>query len=149
MKKLLWETQFFAISAMTGEIETYRGMFIQSETLQNATKGMRALGLDYLQLTGVSYNSYDEIDKEETLYKALIDPHNIVKGMTFDDFMEWLEIATTEDDLLAAKEAFIEAKGLDEYVKVIDIHIKLKYGDKKKTKDEDDQEETGSQVEED
>jgi hypothetical protein len=34
-------------------------------------------------------------------------------------------------------------------VKVIDIHIKLKYGDKKKTKDEDDQEETGSQVEED
>jgi hypothetical protein len=136
-KLLLWETEFFAVSVLTGDIKSYRGIFIQSDSISNALKQIRGLGFDYLQLTGNHYNSFEEVLMTDDFYEKLTNPKNIVEGMSFDEFMDWLELGASENDLLSAKKAFEKEEGMEEYIKIIDMQIKLKYGDKKDNKEED------------
>lgn len=139
---VLWETEFYAISVVTGKMERFRGMFISADNMQLATQAARIMKLDYLQLTGEWYESYEHVTMDDEFYKKLTDPHNIVKDMTFDEFMDWLELAIGIEDLEAAREEFIKAGDLEEYVKVINTHIKIKYG-------EEDQEENDPEDEKD
>jgi hypothetical protein len=142
-KILLWETEFFAVSTITGETNSYRGIFIQADTINNAIKHIRGMGMDYLQVTGTSFNSFEEILATDIFYNKLTNPKNIVKDMSYDEFMDWLELAVTKDDLLAAKRAFEKEGGLEDHIKIIDLHIKLKYGKDNEEDNEEDTEEVG------
>lgn len=124
MELLLWETEFYALSVVTGEVERFSGTYVEAYTLQDALKSIRKLNLNYLQLTGTWFDTAQDILTDEAFYEKLTDPANIVKGMSYDDFQDWLDLALTRDDLVAALERFKKEKGLMDYVKVIEAYIK-------------------------
>ena len=124
MELLLWETEFYALSVVTGEVERFSGTYVEAYTLQEALKSIRKLNLNYLQLTGTWFDTAQDILTDEAFYEKLTDPANIVKGMSYDDFQDWLDLALTRDDLVAALERFKKEKGLMDYVKVIEAYIK-------------------------
>jgi len=124
---LLWETEFFALSVVSGVIESYTGVLIEATTLQEAMKISRDAGMDYLQFTGGAYESQQDYKVDKEFYQKLTNPHNIVGDMDYDQFCDWLDLATCVEDLQAARREFEKAKGLEEYIKVIDAQIKLKY----------------------
>lgn len=133
----VWETEFYAVSVITGDLERFQGMYISGDTYQEAVKNIRLLKLDYVQLTGTSFASIQHAIMDEKFYQKLSDPKNIVKGMTYDDFSNWLDLALSKEDLLEARTAFEEVGGLEEYIKVIDAHIKVKYDDKEDNEEEE------------
>lgn len=127
---LYWETKMFALSQITGELTQYIGRYVEAKTFQQALLTLRRDGLDWLQLTGKAYDSIDEVENETIFYEKLTDPHNLINELEgYDGFMDWLDLATCREDLESAREAFLEAGGLEEYVKVIETQINLKYRD--------------------
>lgn len=134
---VLWETEFYAISMVTGKMERFRGMFIQAHTLQAAIEHARAIKLDYLQFTGTWYKDFDHVRMDEEFYNRL--PN--IREMSYDDFVDWLDLALTKDDLMAVREEVLKIPELSEHLKVIDLQIKLKYGGEKKKGNEEDPEE--------
>lgn len=138
----VWETEFYAVSVVTGDLERFQGMYISGETYQEAVKNLRLMKLDYVQLTGTSFLSIQHAIMDEKFYQKLSDPRNIVKDMTYDDFSDWLDLALSKEDLLEAREAFVEAGDLEEYIKVIDAHIKVKYDDKEDNSEEEKEEDS-------
>ena len=54
-------------------------------------------------------------------YLGLIDPCEVVKGMSYDEFIDWLELGT-KDDILQAIKVF-EEKKLVEHVKIMNIYL--------------------------
>lgn len=138
----VWETEFYAVSYLTGELTRFTGMYITGSTYQIAVRNLRDLQLDYLQLTGVTFPSLEHAIMDEKFYSRLSDPKNIVKGMDYDDFNDWLSLAVDKKDLLSARDAFVEAGGLEEYIKAIDAFIKVKYDDKEDTGEEEEEKDT-------
>ena len=124
MELLLWETEFYALSVVTGEVERFSGTYVEAYTLQEALKSIRKLNLNYLQLTGTWFDTAQDILTDEAFYEKLTDPAKVVKGMSYDDFQDWLDLALTRDDLVAALDRFKKEKGLTDYVKVIEAYIK-------------------------
>lgn len=144
---VLWETEFFAISVVTGEVECFAGIYIEAETMQQATSVMRRMGLDYLQLTGAWFLNAQEIKKEmekegldvtmlgegnadrdpyelDKIYEGIIRPSNLVKNMSYDNFHDWLDLSDCREDLMSTLIAFKTEGGLEDYVKIIEIYIK-------------------------
>jgi len=128
---ILWKTEFFALSVITGEIETFDGAYIKADTITDAMVTMRAMGLDYLQLTGEWFKDSESVDMNNEFYKKLISPDTIIKDMSFDEFTDWLDLALEKEDLIAAREEFEKVEGLEDYVTIINIYIK-KYDKKDK-----------------
>lgn len=56
--------------------------------------------------------------------KTIMHPANIVRGMSYDDFINWLELGTDED-IANAREVF-EKEGMEQYVNIIDGYLKNK-----------------------
>lgn len=121
---VLWETEFYALSFLDGEMKSFRGMFIEAETYQNALKVLRKMDLDYLQLTGDFFDDFDSIKNHDEFYEKLTSPKNIVKDMDYDAFMNWLELAECKKDLEDALERFKGEEGMEDYVNVIKIFIR-------------------------
>lgn len=138
-----WETYFYAVSRLTGEVTAYPGMHLMAPTYEDALQFLKSRNLDYINLTGGYFDSLEQLMTNEKFYKKLTNPHNIVKDMTYDDFIDWLDLAETEEDLIYAKEAFKEEKGLEEYVKIIESQIKHRYGKKNKKKNNEKKEDSG------
>lgn len=128
---VLWETEFFALSVITGEVESFRGVYIKADTIVNAMLTVRNMELDYLQLTGNWFTDIEAVGMNEEFYKKLTSPKNIVENMSFDEFADWLDLALGKDDLIAAKREFEKEGGLDEHIKIINIYIE-KYDEKNK-----------------
>lgn len=121
---MLWETEFYALSLLNGELESNRGMFIDAESLQEALKVIRGMNLDYLQLTGKFFTDSKSILDDDAFYEKLEEPKKTVKGMSYDDFNDWLEKAQTREDLEEALAKFRTEKGMSEYVRIIEAYIK-------------------------
>jgi hypothetical protein len=121
---LLWETEFYALSVVTGELESFRGVYIQARHFAEALKIMRKDKLDYLQLTGKWFADAEAVMSDRDFYEKLTDPQNIVKGMSYDEFMEWLDLALCRKDLTSALERFKNTEGMEDYVKILEIYIK-------------------------
>lgn len=142
-----WETYFYAVSRETGEVKSYPGMHLMAESYEAALQFLKLRNLDYINLTGNYFETLEQLMTNEKFYKGLSDPRNIIKDMTYDDFIDWLDLAETEEDLLYAKDAFKAEEGLEEYVKIIESQIKHRYGEKKKKKSnrkkDDSKEDTG------
>ena len=128
-----WETYFYAVSRITGEVTAYPGMHLMAPTYEDAMKFLKDKHLDYINLTGGYYESLEEMQIDEKFYKKLTNPKNIVKDMSYDDFVDWLDLADDKEDLLAARDAFEREEGMEEYVKIINSQIRHRYGKKKKS----------------
>lgn len=125
---VLWETEFYAISQITGEMQRYRGMFIQANSLQQAMKNARKMKLDYLQMTGDWYPDMEHVQMDKEFYAKLIDPIKMA-AMEYDEFNDWLDKAISKEDLLAARSEMEKVPTLEEHIKILDLHIKIKYDD--------------------
>lgn len=141
---VLWETEFYAISVVTGTVERFRGMFVQAHSLQEAFLAAREMKLDYLQFTGEWFRDFDHVRMDETFYKQLLQDQ--VLKMDFDEFLDWLDLASTKKDLIVAREHFSDLDDFTEHVKIIDMKIK-QYEEKKKDNNSEEGD-SGSQVEE-
>jgi len=63
-----------------------------------------------------------EVAKLEKAYKEIIKPSNLVNGMTYDEFLDWVEIGTI-DEIECAIKAF-EKDDLQEHIKIMKITVK-------------------------
>ena len=134
MKLLLWETEFYALSVLTGELESFRGTYIEAYDLQSAIKAVRKRGMDYLQLTGTFFDDVDDILRDESFYEGLEKEPEL--GMSFDDFTDWLDQASGREALTEALEKYKELAGMGDYVKIIEAYLKL-YDNKNKDNKDD------------
>lgn len=141
----LWETEFFAVSVMDGKIKSYRGIFIQADTLPNAVVAIRNMKLDYLQLTGEKYLNFEQVIMDDKFHDKLGNISELVKDMDFDEFSDWLELALTKEDLLKARRTLEKEVGLEKHIKIIDAYIK-RYEEKGESDKEEDDEESKEEM---
>lgn len=121
---VLWETEFYALSILTGNLESFRGLFIEAETLQQALKVLRDKKLDYLQLTGEHFASLQAILDADNFYEKLSSPRDAIKGMSYDEFYAWLDLAPDKETLVETLDTFKGERGMEHYVKVLEIYIR-------------------------
>ena len=123
--KLLWETRFFALSQISGNLEGYRGIFIEALTITDAMKSVRKMNAPYLYLTGDWYRDFESIAQNDSFHKPIKEKTLNVEKMSFDDFCDWLDNSLTLDDLLQARNIVKETvKTPQEHFKIIDNYIK-------------------------
>ena len=134
MQKLLWETEFYAISVITGDLTIYRGTFIEAPTIQEAIRNARSRKFDYLQFTGEYFKNYESVLIKDLFHKRLEDPLQMM-DMGYDEFMDWLDLANDLRDLEIARDTFERYPELDDYRKVIELQIKIRDNDSKKEND--------------
>lgn len=132
-----WETEFFAVSVLTGDVENYNGIFITAPTIQEAIKVIRESGFSYLQVTGTYF---------ETLQSAMVyvnnikDEKNISKKdsmlkkfetMSFEEICRMLDNQPKEkiEELISMESKF---PNFVEQFKAVKGYYKNKYGDKEK-----------------
>ena len=60
----------------------------------------------------------------ELAYLELIEPENLVKRMSYEEFVEWAELGTKEDLQFAICE--FEKAGLHDHVKIMEIVMRKK-----------------------
>lgn len=120
---VLWETEFYALSVLTGNVECFRGAYIQANGFQEALKIMRRDRLDYLQLTGKWFADADAIESDQAFTDKLADPEGDILGMSYDDFMDWLDLAVSKEDLIKALDTFRGRKGFNDYVKILTVYL--------------------------
>lgn len=126
----LWEAEFLALNFVNGTIEKVISThYFLGVNMEQAQRSLVQAGMPWLRLTGNWFSTQQDALNYNQFYEVVKDPHTIVKGMTYDDFNDWLELGTKED-IESAIEAFKEAGGLEDHIKVMEVHIKLKYGDK-------------------
>lgn len=125
-----WKTHFFAISAVTGEIEKFEGMVVEAENIAQATTLIRESEASYLQLTGEVANKsqiidvdIDEIFTEED-YRVI----PIVEGLNFDEFYDWICLFKTEEGLRSLITLLASYPNkFKEKIKVIENRIKNQF----------------------
>ena len=61
----------------------------------------------------------DEYDEVEKAYLDMIEPKKLVEGMSYDDFVDWVEIGTREDIECAIR--VFKNWGLNDHVRVMEI----------------------------
>lgn len=136
----VWQTQLTAINHKTGDLEQFISPhYFQGYNYQHAHESLSKSGMDYLQLTGVWFNSVDDAMNHTKFYETFSEPYNLTKGMTFDEFHDWLALGEM-DDVIAALYRFREDGRVQQYVEMIEGYLKHKYGWK-----EDEGEEKGSE----
>lgn len=145
MEEKLWETEYWVINFATGTMErVISDEYVPAMNAQQAAEKLVASGKPWLRLTGQWFNQKQEVIDHNEFYEKLSTPSVLTEDMNFDEFLDWLDLGT-EEDVQAAIKAF-EKDGLDEHVKVMKVHLKLKYGKKKgnsERKGSDDNQEEG------
>ena len=137
---------------MTGLVTTYHAGFVNAPNIKEAIRSFEEDGMPYvivmqhdIPMVGTFVDEKDltqkgevnvkEIDEVESAYSTFSDPRNITKDMTYDDFMDWLDLSRSEQDIVSAIVAF-EKVGLKEHVKIMKQYLKDNYGDKKEDEEE-------------
>jgi len=134
----LWETEFYALSVLNGDLESFRGIFIEAPNIQEALRIVRRMKLDYLQLTGVWYKDFKAIRMEEEFEEVINEGFEAVKSMSYDEVMDWLDKASDREDLERLLIDFGNEKGMEEHKKIIEQY--LKDYDKRKDSNESEEE---------
>jgi|GEM_PF-6166835 len=139
MESKLWESEFWAINFATGKAESVRSEhYFLGVNLEQAQLALLQSGMTWLRLTGTWFNNQQTAQNHNEFYELVKNPKNIVDGMDFDQFLDWLELGN-EDDVRAALKEFEDA-GLEEHVKVMKVHLKLRYGNKENDNEEEGEE---------
>lgn len=121
---VLWETEFFAISMLSGQLEKYRGLYIKAKEFTEAMKWMRAFNLTHLQLTGRYFNNFDEVVRSNMSKEGEMDIYKMdISKMAFDDFMDMLDNAETIEDLIDIKEMVVRDEAPEAYINIINNRI--------------------------
>lgn len=129
MEYKLWETEYWAINFASGQIEAVvADHYVRAVNLEQAVFALSRMNMPWLKVNGNWFNNQQTATNHNEFYDKLSKPEVLTKDMSFDEFLDWLELGT-ESDVRAAIAAF-EKDGLDEHVKVMKIHLKLKYGKK-------------------
>lgn len=122
-----------AISPRTGLLTTYELGFIEAESLVEAIRVCEEEGLPFITVSPFEDNSKGVIYKREedlnAAYQNISSPSKLVEGMTFDDFMDWLELARNREDVLSAIKAFEREEGMENYIKVMRQYLKDNFND--------------------
>jgi len=151
--KLFWETEFFAVSNITGKIERFEGIYVEGTSQSDALINARELGLDYLQITGNKFSKEElesitdpfmedlseepkaildeETDKEKVKgMESFQDFSSVLDLMGFDDFASWIE-NMDKQELIKLKHILSLGEKNEEQIKIINVYIK-KYEEKDK-----------------
>jgi hypothetical protein len=145
MKLLLWETEFYALSVVTGKLELFSGTYVEAQDIQDALKAIRKMGLNYLQLTGVWFDNVEDVLAEDDFQDKLEEPAEVSKGMSFDDFSDWLEKSSSREGLVEALKRFRAEEGMEDYVKIIKAYIR-KFDRNNKKDDSNDKKDTDEKM---
>ncbi len=141
MQEKLWELEYWVLNFASGEIESViSDEYLPAVNVEEAARKLLTVNKPWLRLTGNWFTNPQAVQDHNAFYEKLTQPSVLVKDMTYNEFLDWLELADCKEDIESAIEAFT-VDGLTEHVKVMKIHLKLKYGDNEK---EDDQEKAGS-----
>lgn len=141
--KKLWEAEFFAMDFETHELTNYTsGFYFEGVNFEEASKELKNSGLTYLRLTGKYFKDTQSVYDTNAFYEKIIKPSNLVKDMSYDDFIDWLDLGD-EEDVMAALDAF-KKDGVTEYVKIIKAYLKNRYGTKNEEKN-DNEEDSGQE----
>lgn len=128
--KKLWETEFVTMCNKTNTmIRIISSSYMEGVNYQEACESLEISGLTYLRLTGKNYEDIKDIIKAVTFYESISKPSELVKGMTYDDFHDWLDLGT-EEDIRDALKVFKEDGTVSDHVAQIEGYLKHKYGDK-------------------
>lgn len=140
MQEKLWELEYWAMNFVTGTLESIiSDEYVSAVNAQHAAEKLTTIGKPWLRLTGNWFNDVPSVQNHNAFYEKLTQPSTLVEDMTYNEFMDWLELSDCKEDIQSAIEAF-EVDGLTEHVKIMKIYLKDKYGDEEEN---DDQEETG------
>tara|TARA_R100000541_G_scaffold57994_1_gene68622 strand:+ start:179 stop:607 length:429 start_codon:yes stop_codon:yes gene_type:complete len=135
----LWEAEFLAVNFETGVVEKIISTnYFQGVNFEDACSSLNKSKMPWLRLTGNWFKDTEAAVDNVEFYEKLTQPSVLTDEMSYDDFLDWLELGT-EDDVKSAMEAFIK-DGLDEHVKIMKLHLKMKYGKKENKKDDDKEE---------
>lgn len=135
-----WESEVFVLNLETGEMmRTISPHYFQGVNFEQAQQSLVKSGLKHVRLTGnwfigeqqpqtlaLPEHSNELIDELDEAYLDLIDPRELVKDMSLDDFIDWLNISDELEDILATMQQFVRA-GMKEHVQVIVGHLGHKY----------------------
>lgn len=139
MQYKLWETEYWAINFASGKIEgVISAHYIRAVNLEQAVSALAGMNMPWLRVNGNWYMNEQTAVNHNEFYEKLSKPSVLTEDMSFDEFLDWLDLGT-ESDVRAAIAAF-EKDGLTEHVKVMKVHLKLKYGNKKKDDNKDEEE---------
>lgn len=140
MSKKVWQSEYFALNFATGEMErAISDMYFEGTNFEQAQLSLVRSNKPWLRLTGnwfidttsnlpeVVAESRDAGDIRSDLYKEISDPENLVKDMSVDDFLDWLNISDKLDDILATQKAFLKSNVDDKFNRLIVGHLKHKY----------------------
>ena len=133
-EELLWETEFFAISIITGRVRVYNGMLIQAESFVSAYEKLRDLKQDFLQLNGVWYKDPDiqEAKRESKEMRRKVAKENdkpiksikvINEDFSYDEFMDWLDGFSTSAGIKKVLTQY-ERKGLEKEMEIIKLYLR-------------------------
>lgn len=135
----VWQSEYFALNFQTGELErAISPHFFQGVNFEQAQLSLVRAKLPWLRLTGnwfinqedqaklVTSGENTEVDELTDFYEGFIDPKELTKDMSVDDFLDWLNISDKLDDILATLKQF-KAAGMGKHVRLIIVHLKHKY----------------------
>lgn len=134
----VWTTEFFAVNIVTGGVDKYKGTYIEAPDLATAVAGARAMGWDYLQFTGESYRDLDHAQMTAEFYDRLT--RDAIIEMNYNEFMDWLELIETEDELLTTRKYLSRFDEFEEHIKVINVKLKEYAKENNEEKEEGDEE---------
>lgn len=137
MEKRFWEVEYFAMDSVIGKlVRVLADFLIEHENMEGASGKLALLGSHHYRLSGNWFKTPQDAINTRDFYDALTDPHNIVKGMSYDDFIDWLNLSSEREDIVKAIARFKEAGDLEDHIKVMELHLKLKYDVDTKTDDD-------------
>lgn len=136
----VWQSEYFALNFRTGELErAISPHYFEGVNFEQGQLSLVKANMPWLRLTGNWFINKDnaplaltegnssEVDKLNDFYEGFIDPKELTKDMSVDDFLDWLDISDELEDILATLTKFREA-GMEKHIRLIVGHLKHKYG---------------------
>lgn len=136
----VWESESFTLNFKTGELErAVSNNYFRGVNFEQAQLALVKANMPWLRLTGnwftegskpkkINKKESTEVDDIIDFYEGFIHPKELTKGMSLDDFYDWLDLGN-KDDVEAALREFKKVNH-DTHVPIIEGYLKNKYGDK-------------------
>ena len=137
-----WESECVALNFNTGELQkVISPIYFQGVNFEQAQKALVKSNMPCLRLTGnylldefleVIPEGQDEQREDSNItqivdaYDNIIDPKVLTKNMTIDDFIDWLDLASSVEDILAAMKIF-KREGFLKHYRLMLGYIRHKY----------------------
>lgn len=135
----LWEAEFLAVNFETGVVEKIISTnYFQGVNFEDACSSLNKSKMPWLRLTGNWFKDTEAAVENVEFYQRASEPISITTEGGYDEFLDWLD-SGTEDDIRDIMEAY-KADGFYEHVKIMRLHLKMKYGEKGNKKEGDEKE---------